>query len=64
MKKWVPAPGSSDQTACGAVLGVFLDIGEGVDWAYTILPDGRRVVTGYEIIPILPPQSKEFPENS
>jgi hypothetical protein len=54
MKRWIPAPGKSDQTANGAVLGVSLDPGERVEWVHTTLPDGRQIVTGYDILPILP----------
>jgi hypothetical protein len=54
MKQWIPAPGSDSQAVNGAVLGVALNDGERVDWVYTILPDGRRIVTGYDILPILP----------
>jgi hypothetical protein len=54
MKRWIPAPGNDSQTVNGAVLGAFLDAGERVEWVYTILPDGRRIVTGYDILPILP----------
>lgn len=53
MKKWVPAPGTDDQTASGAVLGVSLDSDERVEWVYTVMPDGRRVVTGFDILPVL-----------
>jgi hypothetical protein len=51
MKRWVSAPKTDCRTAANAVLGVSLNVGERVQWAYTILPDGRRVVTGYDIIP-------------
>ena len=54
MKRWIPAPGTNDQLANGAVLGVSLDDNERVEWAYTILPDGRKIVTGYDIRPIIP----------
>jgi hypothetical protein len=50
MKHWIPAPSTDTQTHSGAVLGVSLNAGERVQWAYTILPDGRRMVTGYDII--------------
>jgi hypothetical protein len=51
MKQWIQAPESGSQPVNGAVLGVSLDPGERVEWAYTILPDGRRIVTGYDILP-------------
>jgi len=51
MKQWIPAPGSDTILISGAVLGVSLNPGEQVQWAYTIMPDGKRVVTGYDIIP-------------
>ncbi len=54
MKKWIPAPGSNDQAGNGTILGVSLNIGERVEWVYTIMPDGKKVVTGYDILPILP----------
>ena len=54
MKRWVPAPGGDNHTAGGAVLGVSLATGERVEWVYTVMPDGRRVVTGYNILPIVP----------
>jgi len=38
----------------GAVLGVSLNDGERVEWIYTVLPDGRRIVTGYDILPMIP----------
>jgi hypothetical protein len=63
MKRWISAPGSNDQIANGAILGVSLDDGERVEWVYTILPDGKKVVTGYDILPILPLKSEDFPEN-
>jgi hypothetical protein len=51
MKQWIPAPANDSQPVSGAVLGVSLNPGESVQWAYTILPDGKRIVTGYDIIP-------------
>ncbi len=51
MRQWVSAPEGDSQVVNGAVLGVSLNPGERVQWAYTILPDGRRVATGYDIIP-------------
>jgi hypothetical protein len=51
MKKWIPAPTNDLQPHSGAVLGVSLNPGERVQWACTILPDGRRIATGYDIIP-------------
>jgi hypothetical protein len=63
MKNWVPAPGNNGQTANGTILGVSLQTGERVEWAYTILPDGRRVVTGYDILPVLPTVPEVYPEN-
>jgi hypothetical protein len=60
MKHWIPAPSTDTQPHSGAVLGVSLNAGERVQWAYTILPDGRRVVTGYDIItPLLPRPTKK-----
>jgi hypothetical protein len=50
MKRWIRAPQSNIQPHSGAVLGVSLNPGEQVRWIYTILPDGSRVVTGYDII--------------
>ena len=52
-KQWIPAPINDSQTVNGAVLGAFVDAGERVEWIYTILPDGSRIVTGYDILPIL-----------
>jgi len=60
MKRWVPAPSTDTQPARGAMLGVLLDANERVEWAYTILPDGRRIVTGYDILPILPQEPDEL----
>jgi hypothetical protein len=54
MKQWIPAPVSDSLIVNGTVLGVSLDDDERVEWAYTILPDGRRIVTVYDILPILP----------
>jgi hypothetical protein len=51
MKRWIPAPKSDSQPHSNAVLGVSLNKGEQVQWAYRILPDGKQVVTGYDIIP-------------
>jgi hypothetical protein len=53
MKQWIPAPANDSQTVNGAVLGAFVDAGQRVEWVYTILPDGSRIVTGYDILPIL-----------
>ena len=53
--KWVPAPNDNRQHADNAVTGVFLDSNERVEWVYSIMPDGNRVVTGYDIRPILSP---------
>ncbi len=61
MKRWIPAPGNDDQTADGAILGVSLDVNERVEWVYTILPDGKKIVTGYEILPIPPLPSNDMP---
>lgn len=55
MKRWVPAPGVDNQTDSGAVLSVSLAPGERVEWVYAVMPDGRRVVTGYDILPVLTP---------
>jgi hypothetical protein len=60
---WIPAPGNNSQTFNGAVFGVSLDDGERVEWAYTIQPDGRRIVTGYDILPILPQESDNSPKS-
>jgi hypothetical protein len=54
MKRWVPAPGGDNQTTGGAVLGVSLADGERVEWISTVTPDGSRVVSGYNILPIAP----------
>jgi hypothetical protein len=59
MKQWVPAPGEDNQAASGAVLGVSIDIGERVEWVYTVMPDGRRIITGYDILPALSPEEAE-----
>ena len=63
IKRWIPAPESDCRTDNGLVLGVSLDDGERVEWAYTILPDGRKIVTGYDILPILPHDSNDSTEN-
>jgi hypothetical protein len=62
-KRWIPAPASDSQNVNGAVLGAFVDADERVEWTYTILPDGKRIVTGYDILPILPPASDSSPES-
>ena len=49
-KRWVPAPGDNNNTANGRVFGVWLKENELVQWIWSYLPDGSRVVTGYEII--------------
>jgi hypothetical protein len=54
----IPASDTHEQSANGAVLGIFLDDNERVEWVYTILPDGRKIVTGYDIRPFLPNDSK------
>ncbi len=64
MKRWIPAPGSDCWTDSGSVLGVSLDDGERVEWTYTILPDGKKIVTGYDILPILPQESDDSTKNS
>ena len=53
MKRWVQSPGSNNQTASGVILGVSLDPSEHVEWIYTVMPDGMRIVTGYDILPVL-----------
>ena len=58
MKQWIPAPASDSQTESGAELGAFVNDGERVEWVFTVLPDGRRIVTGYDILPILPTTQK------
>jgi hypothetical protein len=50
MTRWIPAPQSDNQPHGNAVLGVSLNPGEQVQWAYTLLPDGRKVITGYDIV--------------
>jgi hypothetical protein len=59
MKRWVPAPGGDNQTASGAVLGVSVGSGERAEWVYTVMPDGRRIITGYDILPVLSPEEAE-----
>jgi|WetSurMetagenome_2_1015567.scaffolds.fasta_scaffold52722_4 hypothetical protein len=59
MKRWIPAPGTNEQPANGAVLGVSLDDNERIEWAYTILLDGRKIVTGYDIRSLLPDDSEK-----
>ena len=54
IKRWVPAPNYTGQSAENAVLGVSVGLNERVEWVYTIMPDGRKVVTGYDILPVLP----------
>ncbi len=54
MKRRIPAPESECRTDSGSILGVSVDVDERVEWVYTILPDGRKIVTGYDILPILP----------
>jgi len=58
-RRWVPAPDDTDQAANNAVTGVFLDINERVEWVYSSMPDGKRVVTGYDILPVLSLEQKE-----
>ncbi len=60
MRRWISAPGSNSQLVSGGVLGVWLEGNERVEWVYTILPDGKRVVTGYDILPVLPPELEEL----
>ena len=60
MKRWVPAPGCNYQTANGTVLGVSIEPSERVEWVYTILPDGKRIITGYDILPVLPVDSVDL----
>jgi hypothetical protein len=64
MKRWIPSPGFASQTESGAVLGVSLNDGERVEWVYAILPDGRQIVTGYNILPVLPPVSDKKEKNN
>ena len=56
MKRWVPAPVCDNQISTSTVIGVWLDPGERVEWIYTAMPDGKRVVAGYDILPALPPE--------
>jgi hypothetical protein len=49
-KRWTPAPGDNNNIATGQVFGVWLKENELVQWIWSYLPDGSRVVTGYEII--------------
>jgi hypothetical protein len=49
-KRWTPAPGDNNNIANGQVFGVWLKENELVQWIWSYLPDGSRVVTGYEII--------------
>jgi hypothetical protein len=51
VKQWVPAPATDAQRTPNALLGAYLNPGEQVQWAYTITPEGKRIVTGYDIIP-------------
>jgi hypothetical protein len=46
----VKAPQSGQSDAWPLVDNVTLHEGEEVQWIWTTYPDGRRVVTGYEII--------------
>jgi hypothetical protein len=69
MKHWVPAPGNYTPLISGAILGVSIDPGETVQWAYTILPDGRRIATGYDIVTTMPAgirkrQKKRIPRHT
>ena len=50
MSRYVQAPTIS--TDSGSVLGVSLNLNERVEWIYTTMPDGRRIVTGYDILPL------------
>jgi hypothetical protein len=51
--RWVPAPDAgtlgADRPQYGRVFGVSLNLGERVDWSWTLHSDGRRIVTGYQI---------------
>ena len=52
--RFVSAPeGTSWQVQPPALLGVHLDEDEDVAWQWTHYVDGRSVVTGYRIIPLL-----------
>jgi hypothetical protein len=63
MKRWIPAPHQSDcQSVSGAIHGVNVGENELVRWAWTILPDGRSVVTGYDIVPFAPAETEEPPK--
>jgi len=59
-KKWVPAPQSYEQTTGNCMLGVYLGQNERVEWIYTFMPDGSRIVTGYNILPLLPKETVEL----
>jgi hypothetical protein len=59
MNRWISAPGNNDQIANGSALGVSLDEDERVEWVYTILPDGKKIITGYDILPILPNSTEQ-----
>jgi hypothetical protein len=58
-RRWVPAPNGTGQVDANAILGLALGSNEHVEWVYSIMPDGRRVVTGYDILPVLSPEQVE-----
>ena len=62
MSHYVQSPTISNDSGC--VLGVSLNLNERVEWVYTTMPDGRRVVTGYDILPILPENPEPSTQNT
>ena len=52
MKRWVAAPQSNAVTRNG-IVGVWLNDNERVEWVYRFTSDGKKIVTGYNILPNL-----------
>jgi hypothetical protein len=47
----VSPPADNDPSVANRILSVLLRSGERVRWDWTVLPDGRRYVSGYRILP-------------
>lgn len=47
----VAPPSGNDPSVANRIVSVTLRAGERVRWEWTVLPDGRRYVSGYRILP-------------
>jgi hypothetical protein len=47
----IHAPPPTDSAIMPSIYWIELAIDQAVEWLWTVLPDGNRVVTGYRVIP-------------